>query len=455
MHNKRRLTIFLFITTIGFLGFKLNIQSTQLGQYRGEGYNFFNPLGEWSIERQYLVPNIPNQLRQAYAAQGVNLNTVVFDNAVIKIWGPTLDVAPADRIYNVVFHPDVQRWRNSNNDFNTNLLVGLFDPKGVAAVGAEGIPFNTFGQIHISKHDQIYYSPNNGRFQIEAGRKIVAFWTAALSEDKSKTVIQFNIIIDDQAWSELVWQYMDLENKGMEQAAQTLLNDLVQQINLPADRQTFDEGMVFINRLEGEQEVPAPMPAPEQQQEEDDEMAEAMRESLRAAEQEKMQREEQLRQQTERERRTREEAMRAHREAEILQAAQEKLQREELARQQREREERLGQQAAAELARQQAEQRAREETERARREAEIQRAAQERLQQEQVRQAAAQTEQQRMQQEAADRELARQLQEQAQQQNQPQPAPAPAIIPIRSRAEGIAQERAKRKAAMDAIFGPQ
>jgi hypothetical protein len=257
MHNKRRITIFLFIATIGFLGFKLNIQSTQLGQYRGEGYNFFNPLGEWSIERQYLVPNIPDQLRQAYAAQGVNLNTVVFDNAVIKIWGPTLDAAPADRIYNVVFHPDVQRWRNSNNDFNTNLLVGLFDPKGVAAVGAEGISFNTFGQINVNKHDQIYYSPNNGRFQIEAGRKIVAFWTAALSEDKSKTVIQFNIIIDDQAWSDLIRDYVIMESEGLIDQAQIILANFAQQLNTPADRQTFNEGMALIKRLEGKQEEPA------------------------------------------------------------------------------------------------------------------------------------------------------------------------------------------------------
>src|SRR5579872_1726443 len=251
MHNKRRITIFLFIATISFLGFKLNIQSTQLGQYRGEGYNFFNPLGEWSIERQYLVPNIPNQLRQAYAAQGVNLNTVVFDNAVIKIWGPTLEVAPADRIYNVVFHPDVQRWRNSNNDFNTNLLVGLFDPKGVAAVGAEGIPFNTFGQIHISKHDQIYYSPNNGRFQIQPGRKIVSFWTAALSEDKSKTVIQFNVIIDEPAWSELAGNYIRLQDEGQIDQALDIYEDLIVQVDDPADNQTVNEAFDLIDALEG------------------------------------------------------------------------------------------------------------------------------------------------------------------------------------------------------------
>ena len=194
-------------------GQHVDIRSTQIGKYYGEGYNFLYLIDIETVnDRNLIIQNLPNSLRQAYQMQQVNLDTIEINNATINIWGAPIEEnrVPADRIYNVVFHPDVQRWRGNNADFNTNILAGLFAPNGVTQAGVPSpIAFDAFALINVNKHDRIYYSPDNGKFKIDPTRNFVTFWTAALSEDKSKTTITFNIIIINRELSEQLHDQLD------------------------------------------------------------------------------------------------------------------------------------------------------------------------------------------------------------------------------------------------------
>lgn len=258
-NKKQKFTIFLFVMVMCFMGLKLDLESTQLGHYRSERYNFFSVLYEEPIfDRTLLIANIPTSLGQAYGAQGVDLDSLDLDTADIKIWGPVIDSdeAPANRVYNVVFHPDVQRWRLSDNDFNTNLMVGLFAPNGVVQAGGdEAIPFNTFGMVNVNKHDQIYYSPDNARFQLEPGRHIVSFWTAALSEDKTKTVIAFNVIIDQQMlndqMSNIVNNSEDFDGDNGAVLAQIAALVASHAHMSAADKQAMRDAIALIKRITG------------------------------------------------------------------------------------------------------------------------------------------------------------------------------------------------------------
>lgn len=81
-------------------------------------------------------------------------------------------------IYNVVFHPIVAGWlgKTPMEGFNVPIQAAIFNPQGVQPAPSESIAFNALGDLAVNLHDRDNYSPNNGRFSVEAGRDIVSFW---------------------------------------------------------------------------------------------------------------------------------------------------------------------------------------------------------------------------------------------------------------------------------------
>lgn len=452
-NNKKQFTIFLFVMAICFMSLKLNLESTQLGHYRPAGYNFLGIIDEEQIlDRDLLLANMPVALNSAYQAQGVNFSTVQIDTAEIKLWGPVMDPddAPADRVYNVVFHPDVQRWRSSDGDFNTNLLAGLFAPNGVVqAAKGEAIPFNTFGMVNVNKHDRIYYSPDNARFQLEPGRRIITFWTAVLSEDKTKTAIAFNIIVDEQALSEEIGAIVSDSENSDDDNDDEMIAQIVALVDAngaisAADKQAMHDAIALMQRIKGipdQDQEDLERAARAQQEEADRQMAERLTQEMARAEAQQRadQAAAQLAAQQAEQERIRAEALRVQQEQDRIRREQEAARLAEELRTQQEAQQRIDQ-AAAQLAAQQ--------------EADRQAAQQARIQAEAAQ--LAQQEQERVrreQQEAADRAL-RLQQQQA----------APAVPQVGgpqqqrtgqqglSREERIAREQAAEQEAMDKLL---
>jgi len=184
------------------LYYKSTLYAPIIGKYESQGYNFFNTLYEFPI----LNLALPETMQAAYNAQHSVVHELTIE-ASIFLWGSLKDPSnkAADGVYNVAFHPDVQRWTGQDN-FNIPILMGIFDPNGVEPGSPHSIPFNTFAPVAVNKHDNVYYSPNNAQFKLVPGRKVVTFWTAALSPDKRSSAINFNIIITDEALQQSLHQ---------------------------------------------------------------------------------------------------------------------------------------------------------------------------------------------------------------------------------------------------------
>ncbi|MBA3954362.1 hypothetical protein H0X48_03540 [Candidatus Dependentiae bacterium] len=139
----------------------------------------------------------------------------------IALWGT---LPSPDGIYNITFHPVVSNWLYEDNTlipnaqwitskdnpaitytrYSTDLLAGLFDPKGVEQKGDSPIAFNAFSSQNIVTHasDRADYyddmSPNNVHFAVTPNHKISTFWTALFSSKKDRLALTFNILINNE-----------------------------------------------------------------------------------------------------------------------------------------------------------------------------------------------------------------------------------------------------------------
>lgn len=169
-------------------------------------YNFLNPLVFIENKPSTLLTVIPDSLSKALlqetkqpiqnlvAAHSVDFFTIVFGSPFLE--------KPADRIYNLVFHPVLRKWLAGSvnpNNFSVVSRVGIFEPNGVKNISVSVDSFSDESiHVHPSGDNVIAYSPDNIKIQIVPGRNIVSFWSAALSPDKSKIVIVYNLIIDNE-----------------------------------------------------------------------------------------------------------------------------------------------------------------------------------------------------------------------------------------------------------------
>jgi hypothetical protein len=100
-----------------------------------------------------------------------------------------------ERVNNLLFHGWAAGVENSAR-FNAGVPMAAFLGRGVKATSAGSIAFDQALRAEsVNPHDPNDLSPNNARFEIEAGRNIVSFWSVAAY--KGAATITFHVIIND------------------------------------------------------------------------------------------------------------------------------------------------------------------------------------------------------------------------------------------------------------------
>lgn len=159
------------------------------------------------------------------------------------VWGSPLFEKPADKTYNLVFHPLARKWAKAAgatnlNNLSVKLPVGIFDPKGIEVVSVAANNLRAEDVVIHPAGNDLAYSPNNMQFKIKPNTQLAGFWSVAVSQDTNNAAIIYNIIADDTDVEETIRnsvlvQYSlegletDLGNLSLNQSSKSVINDLL------------------------------------------------------------------------------------------------------------------------------------------------------------------------------------------------------------------------------------
>ncbi len=190
-----------------------------IGRY-ATPYNTLNPILKEQKSSDLIAENIPESLLLALAKEfniehpGDDIDGLREDLSAylasiksefqVSFNGHPLEGGVGDRVYNIAFHNDVRDWYAGTpgfnpREFNKPVNIGIFAPDGVVIDGVAGaVSLDALRSEPVNIHGGgIYYSPNNVKFQVQAGRAVSSFWSCAMSPDKQNLIVTFDVIIDD------------------------------------------------------------------------------------------------------------------------------------------------------------------------------------------------------------------------------------------------------------------
>ena len=200
----------------------LQTQSMFIGQYATPYntltpiYTFENMLNWQDLQNIFKIETVA-QLNETLSADNLNLNLAV------GVYGQPLEGQIDDKTLNIVYHNVIRDWLSATNpdldplEFNVNALIGIFEPDGITTAIESGATIGRLNPEAISIHGDgtpenrgIYYSPNNVRFKIEDERQVASFWSLAISPDNQNAVLNFNLIILNEAVSNSISEVISL-----------------------------------------------------------------------------------------------------------------------------------------------------------------------------------------------------------------------------------------------------
>lgn len=167
-----------------------------IGYYDPKGYPMADNIIYIKLEPWMLETIVPQSLKKALQIQSFyTTNKQIFAYIVFS-----RSLAPNHMIENLVFHSFASLFSGSGY-FNTNVLMGIFDPRGVQAAGQSSVSINTIKPTNVNFHGpEVMLSPNNARFTIQPNRGISTFWSAASNPNGgTPAAITFNVLINDDA----------------------------------------------------------------------------------------------------------------------------------------------------------------------------------------------------------------------------------------------------------------
>ncbi|MDR3646959.1 MAG: hypothetical protein P4L22_05470 [Candidatus Babeliales bacterium] len=192
-----------------------------LGEY-GTPYNILNEIhSKPDLTSQDIIDFAPNSLKIALSKElGVAVTELkaklnsISASYYFSIFGEPVFGPVPSKTYNIAFHNEVRDWFTGTPKFNpkefiVDIRMGLFKPINVKQPSSP-IAFNKFNPESVSIHSAgLDYSPNNVRFLLEPGKKVGTFWAAAISPDKKKAIITFNIIIDNKTIENAISKFLN------------------------------------------------------------------------------------------------------------------------------------------------------------------------------------------------------------------------------------------------------
>ncbi len=196
-----KLLVLLLIVTGQFWNVVQGSQGAELGYYgaplKDLSYPRASLLFAREITKNHKELPLPSTLAQALEKHPVkNLTIEVVAWSWLNMFGER-DVALRAPLpeYNLVFHKIIPYWHTPNIDgvfaeFNVNITAGIFVPTwgGATKATQESIAVNDLSALQVHRHNVPGSSvpadsPNNGRFAIVPGRRLVTFWVAGFWND--------------------------------------------------------------------------------------------------------------------------------------------------------------------------------------------------------------------------------------------------------------------------------
>lgn len=166
------------------------------------------------------------------------------------------------RRYNLIFHGAMADWYAAEmvaagfnfaaNGFAVNLPMGIFDFNGIDSAGGD-IAKNGLSAQNVNAHNHLY-SPDNAGFIIEAGRRIVTFWSVAKSPEKNHAVVTYHILFDFDLPLNFKDRVLGLSRNGTVDTVGKLLdalNGLSGLLNAGLDHAAWVQAIDFLHRMYG------------------------------------------------------------------------------------------------------------------------------------------------------------------------------------------------------------
>lgn len=158
----------------------------------------FPAIGVYTSERYFFRPRLalielgPQHVKQVADIIGQKIEAKKIDVHVVI--NGLLHEGKVDRVNNLVFHAWTANIEGGDR-FSVNVPMGIFLANGVKAAADSPVSVNSLQAASVNPHDGTHLSPNNARFEIIEGRRVVTFWSMAQYKDQA--TVTFHVIIND------------------------------------------------------------------------------------------------------------------------------------------------------------------------------------------------------------------------------------------------------------------